>query len=55
MEINALTIHFGGYVTFAFGDPLYMVIVLALLKTAMELGARIVSNSLENVVAPQSA
>ena len=50
-----LTILFGGYVTFALGDPLYMVITLALLKTAMELGARIVSNSLENVVAPQSA
>lgn len=39
-----LTILIGGFITVSLGEPLYMVFLLALLKTLMELGVSIASN-----------
>jgi len=39
-----LTILVGGFITVSLGEPLYMVVLLALLKTLMELGVSLASN-----------
>ena len=50
-----LTILIGGFITVSLGEPFYMVILLALLKTVMELGVSVASNLPGKAGAPRTA